>query len=235
MRYLILLALVGCGSLGLPYYPDIPKGCRNFAVTTWGTNDAPWNEVDWNTIGFVDEPMDPAFRKDSNLSSCDWVSNELPAIRSRLDDIKNNGKLAWVNWSTEEFIALTSCFPGESPGLNADVVSFDSYGGLWDWGIHTHWRLSQLYRMLAPGQRMGLVPEGHYCPSCGVDWPKQDYVQINELYFDWAMRHDNAGKIFAIAPFIWSGCTAPDKCIKDQPHLVEILSSLAATHPRCGA
>ena len=55
--------------------------------------------------------------------------------------------------------------PDEPPGLGADIVSIDSYGGIWDWDAHLKHRLGQMYRLLEPGQMMGLVPEAFRYPA----------------------------------------------------------------------
>ena len=224
--------VVAQGCYPFPSWPHLPEAgtCRTFAMTTWG-GGAPWSEVDWTQIAIIDEPMDPTWRPDSNLGDPAWVKSEMAKLRDRVAAAKATGKTVWLNWSTEEWNAVASS--GEGIGCGADIVSLDSYGGVWDWEIHTRWRLDHMLRMLEPGQMMGVIPEGHYAPDWGVDWPEIDYVQINTLYFDWALRHQNSGRIFAMAPFQWGPCDAPNKCIADMPKLAGLLADLAAKYPRC--
>lgn len=229
---LALLLLAGC-----PSWPDIPEGCRNFAVTTWASTAAPWNEVDWTTITHIDEPLTVggAWTRSADTADVLCGPTGLELVRSRVVAARATGKTVWLNWSTEELLAVGQLCGAEEIGAGADIVSFDSYGGKWDWWLgKTPDMLDFILANLAPGQMMGLVPEGHYCPDCGVKWDTDELILTNGLYFDWAMRRDSSGLIFAFAPFAWSfGAAPPNLAISDQPRLVQTLSDLAAQHPRC--
>ena len=228
-----LLLLAGC-----PSWPDIPEGCRNFAVTTWAETAAPWNEVDWTTITHIDEPLTVggAWTRSSDTAAVLCGPTGLEMVRERVVAARATGKMVWLNWSTEELQAIGQLCGAEEIGAGADVLSFDSYGGKWDWWFgKTPDMLDFVLVNLAPGQVMGLVPEGHYVPSLGVKWDTDELSLTNALYFDWAMRHDSGGLIFAIAPFRWGPCadSAGNLCIADQPRLVQTISDLAVQHPRC--
>jgi hypothetical protein len=237
---LILLCLVlsSCNIFPIPFEPNIPSGCRNFGMTTWAASVAPWNDVDWSKIGHIDEPMLSIWGWPGDIKNPADVCGPIGTqkIRAQIDAIHAQGKRAWLNWSTEELIAVAQLCPNEPIGLNADIVSFDAYGGPWDWYLKSKPMLEYIYSDLRPGQQMGMIPEGHYTVDWGVTHSDYEYSLINRLYFDWAMRHDDDGKIFAMAPFTWGPCKNDkndDMCIADRPSLIETLSTLAADHPRC--
>lgn len=218
---------------GCPGWPSIPSGCRNFAGTTWRESLAPWNEVEWSAIYALDEPLLPAWHPESDLNDPVKTCAGLAAVRARLAGQRAAGKRTWINWSWEEFTAVTRFCGADSLGAGADIVSFDSYGGVWDWDVKTRPMLAFLHRHLEPGQMMALVPEAHFCPDCGVDWSEEDYKKIASLYFDWAMRNDDTGRIFAIAPFLWSNQSPSFIGLEGQPWLSAHYQALFDAHPRC--
>jgi hypothetical protein len=155
-------------------------------------------------------------------------------VRSRIYAARGEGITTWINWSTEELLAVAQLCGAEEIGAGADVVSFDSYGGKWDWYLgKTPDMLDFVLENLAPGQKMGMVPEGHYCPDCGVKWDTEELMWVNAAYLEYAMQFDSGGRIFAVAPFAWAGWAPPNLAISDQPQLAAMLSDFAATHPRC--
>ena len=79
---------------------------------------------------------------------------------------------------------------------------------------------------------MGLVPEGHRFKGTYLDYEPIDYVMISTLYFDWALRHDKEGKIYAFAPFYWDSCCGFTG-INEEPQLRELLAALVVEYPRC--
>lgn len=242
---ILALALSGCGWF-IPSWPHLPdKGtCRYFKMTTWGETVAPWNEVAWGQeVVWIDEPMLVQWGWKGDLSKPEDVCGEIgiQMVKERIAQkrIESPGAKVWLNWSTEEWIAVTT-FCNEPPGLSADIVSMDSYGGIWDWEIHMRWRLDQMLRLLAPGQMMGLVPEGHYYPAAGITWSPIDYVMINTLYFDWAFRRQDSGRIYAMAPFLYGPCKGrwgeeDVFCIGDpeQVQLHTLLVNLQQEYPLC--
>jgi hypothetical protein len=234
LAVLVCLLLTACP---IPFWPDIPEGCRNFKMTTWGSNAAPWNEIDWNQIYIIDEPMLDIWGWPGDLNNPTDVCGPigLGMVQGKIDAGHALGKTVWLNWSSEEFDAVYK-FCGNNIGLNADVISFDSYGGSWDFHWKTEGMLNLLHQNLAPGQLMGVVPEGHYAPDWGVRESTDELRLVNSLYFNWAMREANDGSLYAFAPFQWGPCastTSPDLCIADQPALVQLLTMLANGHPVC--
>jgi hypothetical protein len=218
-RLAILAALVSAGCM----VPDLPKAgtCRSFAVSSWN-GGAPWDELNWSRdIGWIDEPLIPAWRSDSDLGNPVWVRAETEKIRALVVALKLQGRTTWINWATEEQDALDAL--GIPLGLNADVVSIDSYGGPWDWPFNTKPRLDRIHAGLLPGQLMGLVPEAHYAPDWGVSWSEQDEAAVAALYLDWAFKHD---RVFAVAPFSWDA-------MKDRPLVAAQYAHAARIYPRC--
>lgn len=211
MRPLLLAALVALSGCWLiPSWPEIPETPRTFHVTACCEDGAPWGDVEWSTIAFVDEPL-LGFAPGTFCSRLDELA-------ARLDAARATGKLVWLNWSTEELIAALQC--GPYPGFGADVVSFDSYGGPWDWHVKTEAMLDTLHAHLAPGQQMAVIPEAYR-------WSTNDLLLVNALYFDWAMRHD---RVFAFAPWPWRGGEGY-RGVADDPVLNGFLARLAAEHP----
>ena len=215
-------------------WPDLPdKGtCRNFAITSWG-GGAPWSDLDWKTVRHIDEPMLAMWGWKGDLGNpadvcgpigTGMVKDKIAAARAACPSCT-----VWLNWSTEEWIAVTSMC-SEPPGLGADVVSMDSYGGIWDWDAHLKHRLGQMYRLLEPGQMMGLVPEAHYFPAAGIDYEPIDYVMLGSLYLDWAFDHQD--RVFALAPFLWQ--TYPGMLgMEGNPQVAQFYSAVSIEYPRC--
>lgn len=233
LAILAALLLAGC-----PSWPNIPEGCRNFGITTWG-GGAPWSDVDWTQIAIVDEPMLAVWGWTGDLASRGDVcgAKGLGMVRQRVVDARATGKTVWLNWSFEELRAVGELCGAEEVTAGADVISFDSYGGKWDWYLgKTPNMLAWLWVQLQPWQKMGLVPEGHYAPDWGVKWSTEDLMWVNAAYLEWAMTYDSMGQIFAVAPFHWGPCAdaAGNLCIADQPELAGLLADFAARHPRCG-
>jgi hypothetical protein len=118
----------------------------------------------------------------------------------------------------------------EPPGLGADVVSLDSYGGIWDWDAHLKHRLGQMYRLLEPGQMMGLVPEAHYYPAAAIDYEPIEYVMLGSLYLAWAFEHQD--RVYALAPFAWK--SAPDALgMEGNPQVARFYADITREYPRC--
>jgi hypothetical protein len=207
-------------------------------MSTWVSNQAPWNELDWSKIGHIDEPMLTLWGWQGDIKKASDVCGPLGVgmVRAKIDLLHTRYEKVWLNWSIEEFIAVTNLCPDQPIGLNANIVSFDAYGGPWDWYLKTKPMLDYMYTHLEPGQQLGMIPEGHYTVNWRVTHSDSDYSFVNRLYFDWAMRHDDDGRIFAMAPFQWGPCKNDlnsDLCIADRPSLVATLTNLAAEHPRC--
>lgn len=234
------LSLSACGWFW-PHLP--PEGtCRNFAITTWVQEVAPWNDFSWTEWRVIDEPMLTIWGWQGDLNNKNDVCGDigLGSVQKTIDEIHRSGYKAWVNYSTEEWVAVVNLCTEVYPGLNAEVLSMDTYGGIWDWDIRTKHFLNHMYRMLAPGQKMGLVPEGHSLVGTYLDYPEIDYIHIGTYYLDWAMDHDDEGKIIALAPFIWNSYPASEDGkwpamigIKDKPRLIEFYTNVAAKYPRC--
>jgi hypothetical protein len=194
-------------------------------MTSWG-GGAPWDELHWGTeIVWIDEPLIPTWRPDSDLGNPVWVRAETEKLRIRIDEMRVGGKLVWINWATEEQDALEAL--SIPLGLNADIVSIDSYGGPWDWPLNTHPRLERIHKGLLPGQAMGLVPEGHYAPDWGVKWSENDEAVVAALYLDYAFKHD---RIFAVAPFVWG--PGPGT-MSERPFVAAQYANAARNYPRC--
>jgi hypothetical protein len=234
-RLSILAALIlqGCGIF--PEWPKLPpKGtCRSFAMTSWG-GGAPWDELNWaRDIVHIDEPMLTQWGWKGDLGNpadtCGPIGVGMVKERIAKARATYPAKKVWLNWSAEEWIAVTSMCP-EPPGLGADIVSMDSYGGIWDWDPHMKHRLGQMHRLLEPGQMMGLVPEAHYYPAAGTIWEPIDYVMIGSLYFDFAMRHQD--RVFALAPFYWK--SGPDMLgMEGNPQVAAFYANVTVEYPRC--
>jgi hypothetical protein len=159
----------------------------------------------------------------------------LGMVRAKLATMKANNPTSktWVNWSTDELAMIARHCPGAPYGQGADVVSFDSYGGIWDWPFKTEYMLDMLYRQLEPGQQMGLVPEAFIAPGTYINYSPIDYVMINTLYFNWAMEHDD-GSIYAFAPFYYNSSPSGDMIgFKDMPQVRDLLQALPIEYPRC--
>jgi hypothetical protein len=204
-------------------------------MTSWG-GGAPWSEVDWSKdVVHIDEPMLPMWGWRGDLSNRDDVCGPIGIgwVRGRVDAARaaNPGRKVWLNWSTDELEAMAKADCGEPLGLGADIVSFDSYGGIWDWGVRTEYMLDMMYRTLEPGQQMGLVPEAFIYGDGQIQNPPIDYVMINTLYFDWAFRHDD-GRVYAMAPFVWHN---GDGMIgfKSMPAVRTLLANLVEEYPLC--
>ena len=238
-RLSILAALVlsGCGIF--PDWPSMPsKGtCRTFALTSWG-GGAPWSELSWDTaapdIVHIDEPMLPMWGWKGDLGSQEdvcgpigigMVREKIAALR-----VKHPTAKVWLNWSTDEWIALTSLCP-DPPGLGADIVSMASYGGLWDWETHLRHRLNQMARLLEPGQMMGLVPEAFACYACGIDYPESDLVQLAHIYMDYAFQHQDV--VYGIAPFMYQNYEGMIG-FKSMPKVAAVWAAFQSEYPRCG-
>lgn len=242
MRYLIsivaALSLSACGWFW-PHLP--PEGtCRNFAMTTWAQNVSPWNDFDWNGWYIIDEPMLTIWGWPGDLGNKNDVCGEIGLMRvqATIDNARGKGYKVWLNWSSEEWVAVVNLCPENYPGLDADVLSIDSYGGVWDWDRKTKWYLGHVLRSLAPGQKMGLVPEGHSMEGAFLDFPEIDYIHIGTYYLDWAMEHDDGGQIIALAPFFWESYPAAGEWpamtgIKDKPGLIEFYTNVSKKYPRC--
>lgn len=114
------------------------------------------------------------------------------------------------------------------------MFSFDSYGGVWDWEVKTRWLLDEFFAHTTPEHQMGLVPEAFREPG-GSKSTDIELVQLAHLYWDWAMRRDDGGMIYAIAPFRWGPCAddAGNACAADMPQVVEVYSAMAREYPRC--
>jgi hypothetical protein len=247
-----LTFLAAC-NFPIPMWPDLPdKGtCRNFYMTDWG-GSSPTSELTWKQdaltpqvppvdIVFMDEPMLPFWGWPGDPNSAEDVcgAKGLGMVRAKLAAMKaaNPNSKTWVNWSTDELGMIAKHCPGVPYGQGADIVSFDSYGGIWDWPHKTEYLLNMLYRQLEPNQQMGLVPEAFIIPDA-LEWKPIDYVMINTLYFNWAMEHDgwtNAegeNKIYAFAPFYYN--THPGMFgYKDMPQVRDLLEALPVEYPRC--
>lgn len=230
----VVLSQSGCP---WPLWPDLPdKGtCRTFAITSWG-GGAPWDELNWpRDIVHIDEPMLTQWGWKGDLGNPEdvcgpigigMVKDRIAAARAKFPT-----KKVWLNWSTEEWIAVTSFCP-EPPGLGADVISLDSYGGLEDWEIHLRHRLNQMYRLLEPGQMMGLVPEAHYYPAAAIDYEPIDYVLLAHLNFAWAMEHQD--RVYALAPFTWK-TYAEFLGMEGNPQVAEVYAAFQREFPLCGS
>jgi hypothetical protein len=239
-----LTFLTAC-NFPIPMWPDMPdKGtCRNFYMTDWG-GSAPNSELKWGAgkdVVHIDEPMLPQWGWKGSFDSAEDVcgAKGIGMVRQRVVDarVKNPTSKIWLNWSTDELAAIAKHCPGTPYGLGADVVSFDSYGGVWDWPFKTEYMLDMLYRQLEPNQQMGLVPEAFIIPGA-IEWEPIDYVMINTLYFNWAMEHDGwtndegENKIYAFAPFYYN--TYGDMIgFKDMPQVRDLLEALPVEYPRC--
>ena len=225
----------------VPTMPNIEPGCRNFFVTTWADERAPWNDIDWDKIRTIDEPLDPIWGWPGDLNNPNDVCGPigLQKVAANVQYYKSQGYTVWVNWSTEEYTSVFNFCGAENMAAGADIVSFDDYGGVWDWNIRTHYRLDHMYRNLPANTKMGLVPQGHYAKTWGVGGTEFDRVFINALYFDWALTHQDEGKIFAFAPFTWGPCRGtnpsdPDQlCIADQPMLSTTIYYWTIINPMC--
>lgn len=231
----VVLSHAGCGII--PMWPSLPaKGtCRNFAITDWGGN-SPWTEINWaKEIVHIDEPMLTQWGWKGDLGNpadvCGPIGIGMVKERLAAARAKYPTKKVWLNWSTEEWIAVTSMCP-EPPGLGADIVSMDSYGGIWDWDAHLKHRLNQMYRLLEPGQMMGLVPEAHYYPAAAIDYEPIEYVMLGSMYLDWMFAHHGEGKLYALAPFAWK--SAPDALgMEGNPQIARFYASIQVEYPRC--
>ncbi len=229
----VVLSQAGCP---WPLWPDLPdKGtCRQFAITSWG-GGAPWSEVDWTKdVIHIDEPMLAQWGWQGDLSNPDDVCGDIGIgmVKAKIAKARlaRPGARVWLNWSTEEWIAVTSFCP-EPPGLGADVISLDSYGGLSDFEVHLRHRLNQMYRLLEPGQQMGLVPEAHIIPGA-IDYDPIDYVHLGSLYLDWMFEHHGEGKLYALAPFLWK--SYPDMLgMEGNPQVAKFYASITIEYPRC--
>jgi hypothetical protein len=224
MKKILLLAFLLLPACIIPNLPE-PGTCRSFAITSWG-GGAPWDELNWpRDIAHIDEPLIALWRPDSDLGNPDWVRAETDKLRIRIDQMRASGRIVWINWATEEQDALEAS--GIPLGLNADVVSIDSYGGPWDWPFNTKPRLDRIHKGLLPGQQMGLVPEGHYAPDWGVNWSEQDEVAVAALYIDYAFSRD---RVFALAPFTWG--PGPGT-MAERPWVAAQYRNAANAYPRC--
>jgi hypothetical protein len=206
--------------------PDLPDEgtCRSFAITSWG-GGAPWSDLDWSGIAHIDEPLLPIWRSDSDLGNPAWVQAETEKLRVRISDLQASGKMVWLNWASEEQDAVEAL--GIPLGLNADVVSIDSYGGPWDFPFNTKPRLERVHAGLLPGQAMGLVPEGHFAPDWGVRFTEAEEATVAALYLDWAFQHD---RVFALAPFAWG--PGPGT-MSERPLVAAQYAAAARIYPRC--
>lgn len=220
----------------IPMWPDLPdKGtCRSFYITSWG-GGAPWDELNWpRDIAHIDEPMLAQWGWKGDLGNpadvCGPIGIEMVKERIASARLARPGAKVWLNWSTEEWIAVTTFCP-EPPGLGADIVSLDSYGGLEDWEIHLRHRLGQMYRLLEPGQMMGLVPEAHYFPAAGIDYDPVDYVHLGSLYLDWAFAHQD--RVFALAPFAWQSYGDAFLGMQGNPQVARFYADITVEYPRC--
>jgi hypothetical protein len=235
-RLLILASLIQAGCGIFPMWPDLPdKGtCRTFAITSWG-GGAPWSELDWpKEIVHIDEPMLPMWGWKGSLDNAEDVCGPLGMgmVRGRVDKARaaNPTKIIWLNWSWDELDAMGRAGCTEPIGLGADVVSFDSYGGIWDWEVKTKHMLFMVYRTLEPGQMMGLVPEAHYYPAGGISWDPIDYVMLGSLYLDFAFKHQD--RVFALAPFAWK--TYGDMLgMEGNPQVARFYADITKEYPRC--
>jgi len=214
-------------------------------MTSWG-GGAPWSEVNWSGVNrdvvHIDEPMLPMWGWKGSYDSAEdvcgakgigMVKGRIAAARAQYPNAK-----VWLNWSTDELDVIARHCPGTPYGLGADIVSFDSYGGVWDWPGNTEYMLDMLYRQLEPGQQMGLVPEAHYYPDGGIDYSTIDYVMIGTLYFDWAFRHDGElnedgeYKVYAVAPFYWDSGT--DMLgMKGNARIAAFYTNVSKEYPLC--
>ncbi len=250
-RLAILAALITAGcNFPIPMWPDMPSHgtCRNFALTSWG-GGGPWDEMKWGGQGryppaeadhvWIDEPMLPQWGWKGSLDSAEDVCGDLGLgmVRGRIAKLREAtpGVRVWLNWSTDELDAIARHCPGTPYGQGADIVSFDSYGGPWDWPGRTEYLLDMLYRQLEPGQVMGLVPEAWREPEHGFDPSPIDLVMIAHLYMHWALNHDHEGKVYAVAPFRYHSCLSSGgaECIEDIPQVAQVWSAFAVEYPRC--
>lgn len=224
----------------IPMWPHLPpKGtCRNFYMTDWG-GQAPYSELQWGPgldVVHIDEPMLPMWGWKGDLNNRDDVCGEIgiKMVRAKVDEARmlNPGSKIWLNWSTDELEAMARAQCGEPLGLGADVVSFDSYGGIWDWPNKTQYILDMMFRTLEPGQQIGLVPEAFRFPDGWPDYEPIDYVMINTLYFDWAMRHSHTGRVYAMAPFYYKSMPGMVG-FEDMPQTLTLLSNLTVEYPLC--
>jgi hypothetical protein len=232
----------GCDMVPIPEWPAMPsKGlCRNFALTTWG-GGAPWDEIKWGSRGdvtHIDEPMLDRWGWPGSYDSAEDVcgAKGLGMVRGRIAKARaaRPGVPVWLNWSTDEIEAISRHCPGETWHQGADVFSFDSYGGLWDWPVKTKWLLGMFWEHATPEHRLGLVPEA-FRETGGADYSQIDMVQLAHLYFSWAFAHDD-GRVFAVAPFRYGPCGSPDKidvCMADMPQVAEVWAAFAREYPRC--
>lgn len=244
----LLLSQVACG-LPFPMWPHLPpKGtCRNFYMTDWG-GLAPNSELTWRQttepvvppvdVIHIDEPMLPQWGWKGDVNNPEDVcgAKGLGMVRDRIAAARlaNPTSKIWLNWSTDELDMIARHCPNTPYGQGADVVSFDSYAGIWSWVFETEFKLDMLYRQLEPGQQMGLVPEAFRFPGGYPDYSPIDYVMINTLYFDWAMRHDDGGRIYAFAPFYYKSSADGGMIgFEDMPQVRELLQNLPVEYPRC--
>ena len=247
-RLSIVAALITAGcNFPIPMWPDLPdKGtCRNFRVTSWG-GGAPWSEVTWNPkaptlsdpeadVVWIDEPMLAAWGWKGDPNSAEDVCGAmgLGMVREKIAAKRAATPFAkvWLNWSYEELTMIADNCPGVPYGQGADIVSFDSYGGIWDWPWRTEYLLDMMWRQLEPGQQMGLVPEAHVCPECGVAWPIIDYVMLGSLYFNWGMEH-NDERLYGLAPFLWQDYPGMVG-MESNPQVAQFYSAIAVEYPPC--
>lgn len=237
---LLSLALSACDLIPIPEWPAMPsKGlCRHFALTTWG-GEAPWTEVRWGQdLVHIDEPMLDRWGWPGSYDSAEDVcgAKGLGMVREQIAKLRaqHPGKLVWLNWSTDEIEAISRHCPGETWHQGADVFSFDSYGGLWDWPIKTKWLMGMFWTHATPEHRLGLVPEA-FRETGGADYPQIDMVQLAHLYFAWAFAHDD-GRVYAVAPFRYGPCATPDKidaCMADMPQVAQVWAAFQQEYPRC--
>lgn len=238
-RLAILSALITAGcNFPIPLWPDMPDHgtCRNFALTSWG-GGAPFSELAWGgkDVVHIDEPMLPAWGWKGDLGNADDVcgAKGLGMVREKIAAARAKYPAAkvWLNWSTDELDAIAGACPGVPYGQGADIVSFDSYGGPWDWPGKTEYLLDMMLRQLEPGQQLGLVPEAFML--AGLYYEQIDYVHIAHLYWAWAMAHDD-GRIYAVAPFYYQ---SPAGMIgfKDMPDVLQVWTAFSTEYPRCPA
>lgn len=239
----------GCDLIPIPEWPAMPsKGlCRHFALTTWG-GGGPWDELKWGGQGryppaeadhvWIDEPMLPRWGWKGDPDSAEDVcgAKGLGMVRGKIAALRaaTPGVRVWLNWSTDEIDMISRHCPGETWHQGADVFSFDSYGGLWDWPVNTKWLLGMFWRQATPEHKLGLIPEA-FRETGGADYSQIDMVQLAHLYFAWAFAHDD-GRVYAVAPFRYGPCGSPDKidvCMADMPQVAAVWAAFASEYPRC--